>query len=408
MFVKIIQIAFTILAFVFSWVIISGILFGSEFLSISLIGENEVFLNINTKYFENGYIANFGPFDLTSFVKTKSTINNQKLGKYHVNYYIDYGLGRKSIIRVVNVIDGISPVITLEGETNVVVNKYYSYEEPGFKAVDNLDGDLTDSVAIESNVDTSIVGTYTIRYKLYDKAGNKTVVERSVEVVDNNILSNPVSTFRLNGLFQKVMLEKSNIEYDYMADAVIVGDSNIRFLYQNGRYLSANQVWARNNLNAGDISTARVKIHATGEELTVFEAVEKYSPKYLIASFGITSTSFLTKNVFIEKVTSFIKHMKDNYPNTKLVVVSILPVSKDYAVLQSPINKYNYYLLELCNEYNIGYINVTDALKAESGYGAYENFYCASKEDCGYHLSEQGKAFYVDYLKHVDLSKEIK
>lgn len=407
LFTKIIKSFLLAIAFLFSWILLIILLFGSKFINITLIGDEEINLNIYNKYFENGYIAKIGNFNLDNFIKTKNNIDSKNLGSYEVKYYIDYIVGKAEVIRKVNVVDSKAPEIKLFGETNIVLNKYYNYEDPGYEAVDNFDGEVTDKVKIESNVDTSNIGTYKVKYSVSDKAGNKTIIERSVEVVDNNILSNPVNTFRLNGLFGNVMLPYNESEYNFMEDAVIVGDSNIRFLYQNGRYLDADQVWARNNLNAGDISTAKVKIHATGEELTVFDATKKYKPKYLIASFGITSTSFLTKDVFIEKVSNFFELMAKECPDTKLVVVSILPVSVDYAVLQSPINKYNYYLLELCDKYKISYINVTDALKDSSGYGSQANFYCAGSDDCGYHLSEKGKAFYVDYLKHVDLSKKV-
>ncbi|MBQ6841388.1 MAG: DUF5011 domain-containing protein [Bacilli bacterium] len=382
--------------------------FGSELINITLIGDEELNLNIKYDYFENGYIANLGPINLNGLVKTKSNINNKELGTYEVVYYIDYLLGKKEVIRKVNVIDGIAPVIELNGEVNIVLNKYYNYEEPGYTAIDNLDGDLTNKVTVVSNIDTSTLGTYKVKYSISDNAGNETVVERSVEVVENNILSSPVSTFRLNGLFGNVMLEKSETEYNYMDDAVIIGDSNIRYLYLKGKYLEGNQVWGKNNLNAGDISTAKIIIHDTNEQLKVVDAIKKYQPKYAIASFGITSASFLTKDVFIQKVEEFFELIKEECPETKLVVASMLPVTTYHVGLQNPINKYNYYLLELCDKHNIAFINISDALKADSGYGAEEYFYCASEEDCGFHLSNKGKEFYVNYLKSVDLSKEIK
>ena len=93
-------------------------------------------------------------------------------------------------------------------QVNIVLNKYFNYKEPGYTAEDNLDGDITSNVRVISNIDTSTLGTYKVIYRVSDDAGNETVVERSVEIVDNNILSNPISTFRLNGLFGKVMLEK--------------------------------------------------------------------------------------------------------------------------------------------------------------------------------------------------------
>lgn len=406
--VKVIKTCFLSIAFIASWIIIIAICFGNFFIQINLIGDKDTTLNIYDEYFENGYDANVFGINISNFVKTSSNINNKKLGNYQVIYSFDYILGRKEVVRNINVIDDTAPVISLEGEKITIINKYYNYEEAGYSANDNLDGDITDRVKVESNVNTSVVGSYEISYTVVDDAGNKTVEKRSVEVVENNILSSSVEDFRLNGLFGNVMLPKIDVQETYMKDAVIVGDSNIRYLYLNGRYLEGNQVWGKNNLNAGDINTAEIIIHDTNEHIKVIDALKKYKPKYMIVSFGITSTSFLTKEVFIDNVSKFFETVKRECPDTKLIVVSILPVSRDYAVLMSPINKYNYYLLELCDKYKIGYINVTDALKSESGYGAYEYFSCNSKEDCGYHLSSKGKEFYVNYLKSIDLSKEIK
>ena len=47
--------------------------------------------------------------------------------------------------------------------------------DSGATAADNYDGDLTSSIAIVNNVDTSTVGTYTVTYNVSDTSGNAAV-----------------------------------------------------------------------------------------------------------------------------------------------------------------------------------------------------------------------------------------
>ncbi len=78
--------------------------------------------------------------------------------------------------------DEIAPVITLEGETEIKLKAGQSYQEPGFKANDNCDGDVTDKVTVSGTVDTTKGGTYTITYTVTDAHGNKAEVTRKVIV----------------------------------------------------------------------------------------------------------------------------------------------------------------------------------------------------------------------------------
>ena len=63
---------------------------------------------------------------------------------------------------------------------NIVLGS--NYEEPGATAIDEKDGDLSEKIVIEGQVDTSKEGTYTITYKVSDSKGNEAVKERIVNV----------------------------------------------------------------------------------------------------------------------------------------------------------------------------------------------------------------------------------
>ena len=57
-----------------------------------------------------------------------------------------------------------------------------SYDELGYTATDDCDGDLTSQVVITGNVDTTKLGTYQKTYTVKDSAGNETTVTRTVVV----------------------------------------------------------------------------------------------------------------------------------------------------------------------------------------------------------------------------------
>ena len=96
------------------------------------------------------------------------------------------------------------PVITLNGDNTINLNKGDEYKEPGVKSVvDDTDGNLNvDDVMIKGEVDTNTVGTYEITYSASDSLNNKSEVTRKVVVEES--LSNVVreATSDTNGYYK--------------------------------------------------------------------------------------------------------------------------------------------------------------------------------------------------------------
>ena len=57
-----------------------------------------------------------------------------------------------------------------------------TYEEPGYTAIDSIDNDLTSSVKVTNNVDTSTPGVYRIIYSVTNSAGVTITKTRTVIV----------------------------------------------------------------------------------------------------------------------------------------------------------------------------------------------------------------------------------
>ena len=101
-------------------------------------------------------------------------------GKWIVN---TNGIGLLSFIEPIN-LDATPPVITLIGSNPISVEVGDTYNDPGATATDNLDGDLTSSVVVNTSaVNTAVPGNYSVTYNVSDIAGNAAAqVTRTVHV----------------------------------------------------------------------------------------------------------------------------------------------------------------------------------------------------------------------------------
>lgn len=83
--------------------------------------------------------------------------------------------------------DNIKPDILIVGEKQITIYVGDKYNEPGFTATDNIDGDITANVEVIGNVDVNSIGTYTLTYLIKDSSGNENSASRVVNVVKKNI-----------------------------------------------------------------------------------------------------------------------------------------------------------------------------------------------------------------------------
>lgn len=76
--------------------------------------------------------------------------------------------------------DETAPIIKLDNE-KIVIAKGNDFKA-NVNAIDDIDGDLTDKIIVEGEVDTSTIGIYNLKYIVSDSCGNKSEKVQTVEV----------------------------------------------------------------------------------------------------------------------------------------------------------------------------------------------------------------------------------
>lgn len=115
--------------------------------------------------------------DLSNELVVVSDVNTDKVGVQLVKCkikYLFYDINKTFRIKV---IDDEKPIIILKGENPALVCPNNDYEEEGFTATDNYDGDITNKVTI-NKIENSI--WYTVK----DNSGNTSKIERKINFED--------------------------------------------------------------------------------------------------------------------------------------------------------------------------------------------------------------------------------
>ena len=139
----------------------------------------------NKEYVEDGYKA----YDNVDGDLTDKVIKSVKNGQVYYSV-ADSSNNKRVVIRNINYVDNEKPVINLIGGDTVYVYKNSEYKDRGFSATDNCDGDITNKVNVDNNIDTTKDGEYNINYSVVDTFGNKNTVSRKV-IVYSDISKTP-------------------------------------------------------------------------------------------------------------------------------------------------------------------------------------------------------------------------
>ncbi|EGO2713260.1 DUF5011 domain-containing protein, partial [Enterococcus faecalis] len=128
--------------------------------------------------------------DITSSIKvTSNNVNASKTGNYTVTYEVTDSEGNTAnktvTVTVKERSEADKPVITAADKEIYVNSKFDPLE--GVTAVDKNGADITSSIKVTNNVNTSKPGRYTVTYEVTDSEGNTANKTVTVTVKDKEV-----------------------------------------------------------------------------------------------------------------------------------------------------------------------------------------------------------------------------
>ena len=179
---------------------------------LRLNGDATITMAVGTEFVDPGYTATDDyDGDVTSKVVVSGSVDNSKAGTYELTYTASDTAGnttskKRTIIfeklgnleiSLGSIVDGVTPQISLKGSNPYCMVKGGTYIEPGATATDNVDGNITDKIAVTNKVTGNLMGAFRIVYKVEDSSGNEAIAYRAVIVTtscpDENSPANVVN-----------------------------------------------------------------------------------------------------------------------------------------------------------------------------------------------------------------------
>lgn len=226
--------------------------------TFKLNGEETLTLEVGKEYKDPGYIAIVNKKDKETDVKVLSNLNINAVGEYEISYTLNFDKikKQKELKRKIKVVDTTKPVLTIEGKTQITKQVGDNFKTPNYKAIDNVDGNITKKVKVTSNVNTKKAGKYTVKYSVVDSSGNKT--EKTINVtVKEKPKPKPKYTYPKNeksnykGTFIEISIPTQTLRY-YQKDKLVLKSSIVTGLNNTtpiGTYKVVNK--ARNTTLRG-------------------------------------------------------------------------------------------------------------------------------------------------------------
>ena len=281
---------------------LAGLLYLNQFsLNLKIVGNPDIYVEYGEKYEEYGakcyltgrYLFRQG-IEVDIPVEIKTDLNESRIGRYGVTYQAKLAGLKGYSGRNVWVVDTVCPQIMLIGETTVSDAEGLHYQEEGYMAYDNHDGDITHKV-----VRTEQEGR--ILYGVADSSGNPAYAVRIVPNFD------PVKP-----------------------EIMLAGEEHIRL--EVGRGFVEPGFTARDNVD-GDLT----------EYVEVFGTVDCFKPGLYPIVYSVTDSASNRR-----EVTRIVEVVRQELPETKEPEGKVI-----YLTFDDGPSQYTRHLLSVLEKYGV-------------------------------------------------------
>ncbi len=282
---------------------------------LTLKGMDTMYVQQGTNFVDPGaeaYDASQG--DITDDILINNTVDINNLGIYFITYDVEDASGNMApqIRRIVYVVkDRTAPMLSLNGPDTVRVQvlqpgTYYFESNYGATASDNEDGNITNAIVIDGEVDNEMVGDYWITYSVQDAQGNATMLQRLVIVEDQEkpvIKNNSIVVENGRNVVQ-VQIQSLFGDYTY------VEDNYYNDIY--GPQVQLNRVWGA----AGEVDT-RIR----GTYPATYTATDGSGNDADVVEIDFVVEDFVAPNVFLNTDDTVLHTVHTPYQPVEVQVI---------------------------------------------------------------------------------------
>lgn len=282
----------------------------------------------------------FGATDNYDGDITDKVIREEKDGI--VTYCVTDSSGNVAkVTRTILYNDPIAPELVLKGDNIITLLVGTEYEELGYTATDNCDGDITDRVIVSGEIDSDCVGEYILIYTITDTFGNKDVAQRIICYVDTEapqIIFDGGSdiTHEVGTAYQDNYTATDNYDGDLTEQVVVNGRVNPNKI---GTYTITYEV----KDSSGNVATAIKTVHV--QDSIAPELILKGEENLVIQVGGTyTEAGYTANDNYDGNLTSEVKvsgSVDIKKPGIYVITYSVSDSSGNTTKLQRVVNCYD-------------------------------------------------------------------
>ena len=203
-------------------------------------------------------------------------------------------------------------------------------------------------------------------------------------------------------LLAEVALPAGTAPEGYVDKLVFYGDSTTHGMkaYKVFGSRDTTQVWTPTSGTLALFRAATDLVYDPNSktEMSIADLCKSVKPEYLIVTLGVNGVSMMDENWFKTDYQNLINIIRQNSPDTKLILQSIYPVARSYAnqksINNTKIQQANQWIVQIAKANGLPYLNTYSVLVGDDGY---------LSESCqngdGMHFNEVGFAKVMDYVK---------
>lgn len=203
------------------------------------------------------------------------------------------------------------------------------------------------------------------------------------------------------GSCQHTRAAQTEPQGDFLQKVTFLGDSITAHMAARAKVSSA-QIWATKerylNLDSR-ITYAKIVAPDTGKEELIADVAARLRPPYLVITLGVDYGVYYYRNdlnLLVKYYEKLIDSIEDASAQTRILVQSILPVTKDcQSITNEMIDNANTAIREMAARRGIPYLDTQSVLRDEEGF--LHPSYCFSAD--GIHLSESAYAQILSYIR---------